>query len=50
MCGVPAEKIIHVEGGISPTGQFDSNRYENLALGLQNSLRFLKELRYAISI
>ena len=24
MCGVSAEKIIHVEGGISPTGQFDS--------------------------
>ena len=25
MCGVSAEKIIHVEGGISPTGQFDSS-------------------------
>ena len=25
MCGVQAEKIIHVEGGISPTGELDSN-------------------------
>ena len=27
MCGVSAEKIIHVEGGISLTGQFDSSCY-----------------------
>ena len=26
MCGVSAEKIINVEGGISPTGQLDSSK------------------------
>ena len=32
MCGVSAEKIIHVEGGISPTGQFDSSKIQPIFL------------------